>query len=199
MHQEQPLSFAQAIHCAELWLGQWQAGAMTTQALAQRLAGLLASADGRRGFFVVALTGDCPLLDQLPPPVLEQFHRGGEAVVDLVVRNLAMGTAMALAHQRQGHGEQAKGSLRVQRRTQTLLARLDPSAVRHRLHQLLAATEGQGPDVAFLERWSYDVPQRQAIAQVAAGTWLRVRVHTPPPGGNGGATRAEEEPPNLRG
>ena len=49
-------------------------------------------------------------------------------------------------------------------------AQLDPPAVRQRLDQLLAATEGQGPDVTFLERWNYDTAQRQAIAQVVAAT-----------------------------
>ena len=169
-HQEQPLSFAEASHRTELWLGQWQAGAMTDQALARKLAGLLSGANGRRGFFVVALAGASPLLDRPPTPILELLHRSGEAVVDLVVRNLAMGTAMVLAHQRAGQEEQACGSLQVQRRAQALLAQLDPPAVRQRLGQLLAATEGQGPDVAFLERWGYDAAQRQAIARIVEAT-----------------------------
>ena len=170
MHQDQPLSFAEAINRTERWLGQWQAGAMTTEVLAQQLAGLLTSADGRRGFFVVALAGPSPLLDEPPAPIVELLHRGGKAVVDLVARNLAMGTAMALAHQRQGHGEQAKGSLQVQRRAQTLLCQLDPPAVRQRLDELLAASEGHGADLAFLERWNYDAAQRQAIARIVTAT-----------------------------
>ncbi|MXW39941.1 MAG: hypothetical protein F4Z75_02050 [Synechococcus sp. SB0668_bin_15] len=170
VHQDHPLSFTEAINRTERWLGQWQAGSMTTEALAQQLEGLLPSADGRRGFFVVALAGPSPLLDEPPAPVVEQLHRGGKVVVDLVVRNLAMGTAMALAHQRQGHGEQAQGSLQVQRRAQALLAQLDPLAVRQRLDQLLAATGGHGADVAFLKRWNYDAAQRQAIAKVASAT-----------------------------
>ncbi|KKZ11658.1 MAG: hypothetical protein TE42_07385 [Candidatus Synechococcus spongiarum SP3] len=170
MHQEWPPSFVEAINRTEFWLGQWEAGAMTTEALAQQLAGLLTSADGRRGFFVVALAGPSPLLEQLPAPILEQLHRGGKAVVELVVRNLAMGTAMALAHQRQGHGEQTQGSLQVQRRARTLLTQLDSPAVRQHLDQLLAATDGHGADVAFLGRWNYDAAQRQAIARVVAAT-----------------------------
>ncbi len=170
LRQEQPLSFGEAINRTELWLRQWQGGDITAEAFAQQLAGLLSSSDGRRGFFVVVLAGPSPLLDDLPAPILQQLHRGGEAVVDLVARNLAMGTAMALAHQQQGHGEQAKGSLQVQRRAQTLLAQLDPPAVRQRLNQLLAATEGHGEDVAFLERWNYDGAQRQAIAQAVVAT-----------------------------
>ena len=147
---------------------------MTAEVLAQQLASLLASSDGRRGFFVVALAGSSSLLDNPPTPIVEQLHHGGGVVVDLVVRNLAMGTAMALEHQRQGHGEQAKGSLQVQRRAQDLLAQLEPVVVRQRLDQLLAATEGHGVDVAFLERWNYDDAQRQAIAQAVLATRRRV-------------------------
>ena len=174
LHQEQSLSFPEAISRAEFWLEQWQTGAMTAEALAQLLAGLLSSAHGRRGFFVAALAGPSPLLDHPPGPILEQLHRGGKPVVDLVARNLAMGTAMAVAHQRQGHGEQAEGSLQVQQRAQSLLGQLDPLAVRQRLDQLLAATEGRGEDVAFLERRNYDDVQRQAIAQVVAATRRRL-------------------------
>jgi hypothetical protein len=36
--------------------------------------------------------------------------------------------------------------------------------VRDRLELLLAATAGEGDDVAFLDRWGYDAEQRQAIA-----------------------------------
>ena len=66
--------------------------------------------------------------------------------------------------------EQAKGSLQVQRRARALLTQPDPPAVRQRLHQLLATTEGHGADVAFPERWNYDAAQRQAIAQVVVAT-----------------------------
>jgi hypothetical protein len=34
-----------------------------------------------------------------------------------------------------------------------------------RLETLLAATKGEGEDVAFLERWGYDTEQRRVIAQ----------------------------------
>jgi len=170
MGQSQSLAFPQAIHHTESWLGQWQEGAITSEVLAQKVALLLSTSHGRRGFFVVALAGPSPLLDHPPTPILEQLRRGGAGVVDLVVRNLAMGTAMALEHQQRGHGEQAMGSLQVQRRAQALLSHLDPVAVDQGLHQLLAATEGQGPYRDFLQRWNYDTAQCQAIAQAVRAT-----------------------------
>ena len=170
-----PLSFQEAMQVAARWLAAWRTEAQNAAALAEQLAALLAHHDGRRGFFVVALTGDDPLLDAPPAPVLACLRGAGAAVVDLTVRNLAMSTAMLLEHRRRHDEESASGSLRVQRRCQGLLRQLDPEAVRQRLEQLLEATEGQGPDVAFLERWDYDAAQRQAIAAVAAATTANQR------------------------
>jgi hypothetical protein len=47
-----------------------------------------------------------------------------------------------------------------------LLRHLEPQAVKARLETLLAAAaDGVGEDVAFLDRWGYDLEQRAAIAQ----------------------------------
>ncbi|MEY3464402.1 MAG: hypothetical protein RLZZ468_2180, partial [Cyanobacteriota bacterium] len=63
-----------------------------------------------------------------------------------------------------GDGQQQGGSERVTSRCLELLRLLEPAAVRDRLEVLLAATRGDGVDVAFLDRWGYDAEQRQAIA-----------------------------------
>jgi hypothetical protein len=52
----------------------------------------------------------------------------------------------------------------VQARCTDLLRGLEPQAVKQRLETLLAATAGEGEDVAFLDRWGYDTDQRAAIA-----------------------------------
>ncbi|NDE22977.1 MAG: hypothetical protein EBZ96_09000 [Synechococcaceae bacterium WB9_3_282] len=70
---------------------------------------------------------------------------------------------MAVYHLRVGADEQALGSKRVQRRSIELLQQLEPAAVKNRLEILLAATNGDGSDVAFLERWQYDAEQKAAI------------------------------------
>jgi len=43
------------------------------------------------------------------------------------------------------------------------VGQLEPAAVKNRLEILLAATNGDGSDVAFLERWQYDAEQKAAI------------------------------------
>ncbi len=157
-------SFPQAIEISAGWLGLWQNGELSDEVLADRVGELVASRDGARGFFVVALAGDTPLLDRMPEVLVLQLRRAGEAVVDLTARNLAMSTAMALQHGRGGDGEQQARSQRVRQRCTELLRLLEPALVKSRLETLLAATAGEGEDVAFLERWGYDAEQRSAIA-----------------------------------
>lgn len=164
-------TFQQAMEITAQWLALWEAGELSEEVLADRVGELVASRDGARGFFVVALAGDSPLLDRLPEALLLQLRRAGAGVVDLTARNLAMSTAMALAHGRNGDSYQQAGSLRVQARATELLRHLEPEAVRQRLETLLAAArDGRGGDSrvsedrAFLERWGYDADQRQAIA-----------------------------------
>jgi hypothetical protein len=53
----------------------------------------------------------------------------------------------------------------VQQRCTELLRLLEPAAVKARLETLLAATAGEGEDVAFLDRWGYDAEQRALIAE----------------------------------
>ena len=157
-------SFPQALEIANQWLALWEAGELSDEVLADRVSELVASRDGARGFFVVALAGDSPLMDRLPDPVALVLRAAGEGVVDLSVRNLAMSSAMALQHRRSGDGTMQAGSERVQARSTELLRLLEPGLVKQRLETLLEATGGKGEDVAFLDRWGYDAEQRSAIA-----------------------------------
>ncbi len=170
-------TFVAAMQVSQEWLAAWEAGELSEEVLADRVAALVSTLDGARGFFVVALTGEAPLLDRLPEALLLALRRSGPLVVDLTARNLAMSTAMALHHSRSGDGEQQAASLRVQGRCRELLRQLEPSAVKSRLEPLLAAAlageeatsedtseAAVASDRAFLRRWGYDAEQRGAIA-----------------------------------
>ncbi len=157
-------TFQQAMDITVQWLALWENGELSDEVLADRVAELVVSRDGGRGFFVVSLAGDCPLMDRLPDPLVAQLRLAGEGVIDLTARNLAMSTAMTLHHQRSADPEQQARSERVRARCTELLRLLEPEAVKGRLETLLQATQGQGDDVAFLDRWGYDPQQRQAIA-----------------------------------
>lgn len=160
--------FLAALQSSQEWLEQWQDGELSDEVLADRVGELVAGRDGARGFFVVALTGENPLMDRLPEPLLLQLQRHGAPLVDLTARNLAMSTAMALHHRRSDDAAQQAASLRVQARCTELLRHLDTNLVKARLETLLAAALGQTadhPDLGFLERWGYDAEQKQAIAR----------------------------------
>jgi hypothetical protein len=157
-------TFQQAMEITAQWLALWENGELSDEVLGDRVAEMVASRDGARGFFVVSLAGDSPLMDRLPDPVVLALRQAGDGVVDLSVRNLAMSTAMALHHQRNGDAGQQGGSERVQLRCTELLRLLEPGAVKERLETLLEATSGRGDDVVFLDRWGYDADQRAAIA-----------------------------------
>lgn len=156
--------FPQAMELTASWLAAWEAGELSDEVLAERVGGLVSSRDGARGFFVVALAGEFPLMDRLPEPLVACLRLAGEGVVDLTARNLAMSTAMALHHRRIGDIAQQTASERVQERSTELLRQLESAPVKQRLEALLAATGGEGDDVAFLERCGYDEEQRAAIA-----------------------------------
>ena len=157
-------SFQQAMEITAAWLQHWENEEMTDEVLADRIGEIVASRDGARGFFVVSLAGDSALMDRLPDAVVGQLRNAGEGVVDLTVRNLAMSSAMAVQHRRSGDSAQQAGSERVTARCTELLRQLEPTMVKERLEQLLAAAlDNRGDDFAFLEKWGYDAEQKQAI------------------------------------
>ena len=147
----------------------WEAGELSDEVLADEVGQLVSHRDGARGFFVVSLTGDSPLMDRLPEALVMQLRKVGMGVVDLTSRNLAMSTAMAVFHRRQEDQAMLDGSLRVQARSRDLLAQLEPSLVKEKLESLLAGLKGEGEEQAFYERWGYDTEQRQAIAAALLG------------------------------
>jgi hypothetical protein len=132
-------SFQQSLAITGQWLELWENGELSDEVLADRVAELVASRDGGRGFFAVSLAGDSPLLDRLPEPLVLALRAVGAPVVDLCLRNLAMSTAMVLHHARSGDQQQQAGSERVASRCTELLRLLEPSQVKQRLETLWAA------------------------------------------------------------
>jgi hypothetical protein len=151
------------------WLPSWDSGELSDEVLADRVAALVTDRDGARGFFVVAMTSEIPLLDRQPEALLEALRQAGDTVVDLTVRNLVMSSAMAVHHARHADQLQLEGSQRVQRRAWELLGLLQPEAVRRRLQPMLAASRfkpehSQDQPVAVLPQPAAQQPAAQQPA-----------------------------------
>lgn len=161
-----PPSFQEAIAQSAEWIALWDKDELSDDVLADLVGQLVQERDGARGFFVVSLTGDSPLMDRLPEVLLHQLRGAGEQVVDLTVKNLAMSTAMSVLHNRNQEANLLDGSLRVQSRSLDLLRQLDSKLVKVRLEKLLRGLEGHGDDQQFLEKWGYDAEQRNNIKEM---------------------------------
>ncbi|MCY7321464.1 MAG: hypothetical protein LH660_06595, partial [Phormidesmis sp. CAN_BIN36] len=98
--------------------------------------------------------------------VVQGLRSSPEIVSELLVKNLAMSTAMILTHTGNQNPEMAQGSERVQRRTTHLIQQIQLAQVQTKSHILLESIgSGAGHYQSFLERWGYDAAQKQAIAQ----------------------------------
>ncbi len=163
------ISFEQAIALTENLLHQLATDPPEEADLEATVAALVQTANGARGFFVTALTSEFPLVDPPSPALIRALQSSPSLVADLLVKNLAMSTAMEITHRRNQQPEMAQGSARVQHRTIGLLQAVAPGPVEERLQSLnqsLGAMGGEYQD--FLQRWGYDEEQRQAIAAAIA-------------------------------
>ncbi|QCS51076.1 hypothetical protein FEK30_16315 (plasmid) [Picosynechococcus sp. PCC 11901] len=160
------LSFPEAIAFTQTWLEQVESQKLTDTEILAQMQALLSHRDGVRGFFVSYLTGNSPLADQPPGIFLDGFTQVAEHIYEILVKNVAMSTAMAIAHRRNGDFNQQQGSERVKTRSLNLLKQLEQRNVifrneRLRLLQTLEAGSGDYQD--FLARWQYDPEQCEAI------------------------------------
>ena len=158
------ITFQQAIEVTQSLMEYMERGEIPEAETGKTIAQLVRSENGARGFFVTYLTDDRPFADQPSPAVVEALQSSPEVVSELLVKNLAMSTGMAIAHRRNENEAMAQGSDRVQRRTIHLIELTQLSEVAEKAKKLHESTvTGQGDYQTFLDRWGYDAEQRQAI------------------------------------
>ena len=163
MHDQKP-TFKQAMDATMLWCKSWENDEISDEVLADRIGELIKTLEGARGFFVVSLSIDCPLMDRFPDALIFQLRNSEEIVVDLTVKNLAMSSAMVITH-REKNDPQEIQSERIKIRCIELLKLLDSNKVKKRLEVLLEATKGNGEDLEFLNLWGYNDAQINAISE----------------------------------
>jgi hypothetical protein len=160
------LTFQQAIAITQDILAAVEQGDCTEVELESAIATLVSNKNGARGFFVTYLTGDSPLADEPTDAVIRGLKAAPELVAELLVKNLAMSTGMAITHRRNQDEDMAQGSDRVRSRTLNLIHQLQLADITQEAQKLKhSATSGQGDYATFLDRWGYDAEQRQMIEQ----------------------------------
>lgn len=164
------LSFEQAIALTQDLMAQIEAGTLSAAEEEQAIAALVSSENGARGFFVTYLTGDSALADAPSEAVVKALQSSPETVAELLVKNVAMSSAMAIAHRRNHNEDMAQGSERVSRRTLNLIRRINLPLVSEKAQQLRnSAKMGDGLYADFLNRWRYDDEQRAVIQAALEG------------------------------
>lgn len=160
------VSFEQAISLTQRLLDRLEQGALEDSAIAEAIGALVRSPNGARGFFVTYLSDERPLADQPTPALITALVTAPDVIAPLLVKNVAMSTAMAITHRRQQHDSLAQGSDRVRSRSIRLIQALQLAPIHEQIQHLLTTIETeQGTYQSFLERWGYDNEQRQAIYQ----------------------------------
>ncbi|MEI6428099.1 MAG: hypothetical protein WCO45_06865 [Pseudanabaena sp. ELA607] len=141
---------------------------LADEVLESKLVALLDTMNGARGFFVAYLTGSFPQSDAPSAPIYRAIAQAPTVAIDLLVKNIAMSTAMVLTHCQRGNEDLAKSSALVANRSSRLIRELSENYGAANLiaaaKDLRDSAEGRGGTYGdFLERWQYDEMQRLAI------------------------------------
>ena len=155
-------SFTQAINISAIWCKEWEEDLLSEEVLADRIAELIKTKNGLRGFFAYALSDkDCLLLDKLPFSLIFKLNEGGNAVVEIVVKNLIMSTAQIIIHQRDNNHEYEITSKIISERCKVILRSLHTKLVTKNIVQVLKDLDNMGN--SFDDSIKYDSEQKEFI------------------------------------
>ncbi|MDJ0690307.1 MAG: hypothetical protein QNJ41_17580 [Xenococcaceae cyanobacterium MO_188.B32] len=158
------ISFPQAIATTQSLMKQIEAGELDEEEIETKIASLVNSKQGARGFFVAYLTGDLPLADNPSVGVINALKSAPHLVGELLVKNVAMSTAMAVTHRRNNDTENTQESEKVARRSINLIKQLNLDVITKELIKLQTSlTTGEGSYQEFLDKWGYDAEQKEMI------------------------------------
>ena len=171
LSQSESLSFSQAIRLTQSLMDKIIADKISEAEIEQEISSIVNNKNGGRGFFVSYLTSDKPLADNPSIGVINGLKSSLEVVSDLLIKNLAMSSAMIITHNRNNDQTHAEGSKRVCRRTSNLIKQVKSELTQKELQKLQETIiNGQGDYQDFLTLWNYDDEQQQAIQKVIAQT-----------------------------
>ena len=155
-------SFTQAINISAQWCKEWGEDLLSEEVLADRIAELIKTKNGLRGFFAYALSDkDCLLLDKLPFSLIFKLNEGGDAVVEIVVKNFIMSTAQIINHQRDNNKEYEITSEIISERCKAILRLLETKLVTKTINRVLKELDNMGN--SFDNSTKYDSEQKEFI------------------------------------
>ncbi|MGD1716217.1 hypothetical protein [Dapis sp. BLCC M172] len=160
------ITFEEAIALTQEIMSEMETGQLSEAEIEPLIGNLVKSKNGARGFFVSYLTDSRPLADNPSPSIFRALESAPEIVVELLVKNLAMCSAMVVHHQQNQDEETANESKKVRSRTTKLIKSVNIPGLSDNILELYqATTTGQGNYTDFLKRWGYDTEQLKAIEQ----------------------------------
>ena len=160
----QPMSFPQAIEATQSLMAKIAKGELDEKEIEQKVATIVGTKNGGRGFFVAYLTSQMSLADNPSVGIINGLKSSIGVVSELLVKNLAMSSAMEITHTRNNDLDNIKGSQKVYRRTSNLIRQIELNLIEEELEELkITISTGKGDYNDFIERWGYDLEQQQAI------------------------------------
>jgi hypothetical protein len=166
MAQQTPnqLSFEDAIAETQALLEKMASKSISDSEIQITITNLVKTQNGARGFFVTYLTDERPLIDSPSKGIINALQSSPDIVGELLVKNLVMSSASALAHRRNQDEAMAKGSEQVRDRTLYLIKAVKLPIVNEKLQEMeKSLTTGKGQYQDFLERWGYDAEQKKVM------------------------------------
>ena len=155
-------SFTQAINISAKWCREWGEDLLSEEVLADRIAELIKTKNGLRGFFAYSLSDkDCFLLDKLPFSVIFKLNESGADVVEIVVKNLIMSSAQIIIHKRENNHEYKKTSENISDRCKNILRHLETKLVTKTVNQIIKQLDNMGN--SFDNSTKYDLEQKEFI------------------------------------
>ena len=115
------LSFSQALAKTQSLMDKMITNKLSEAEIEQEVSSIVNTKNGGRGFFVAYLTSDMSLADNPTIGVINGLKSSLEVVSELLIKNLAMSSAMVITHNRNNDQNNAEGSQRVCQRTSNLI------------------------------------------------------------------------------
>ena len=155
-------TFTQAINISAQWCKEWSDDLLSEEVLADRIAELIRTQNGMRGFFAYALSDqDCSLLDKLPFSLIFKLQEGGNKIVEIVVKNLIMSSAQIVVHDREKNLAYKSNSENISERCKNILRALETKLVTKTINQIIKDLDNLGNSFDKLRK--YDAQQKEFI------------------------------------